>query len=228
MSKQEETKKRGRKAKVKAHEVAGFKSYEWSGVKLELDKTYWVVRDKASMANKGLTPLALAEDPCEVVEAKFLGYEQRSGEEAFSETPPDVPIGYAFDDGRLARRLEYLSISVEDREHHIYAHTKEGKKAAESYVTSRREHSLHLITSARDKDAEVAREVAEGEGITLDDLLTMAIALGGTAKTLENAGKSRKRKVEAVLGLRHSFFEKEGKAPKLAERPSTKDVSSKK
>ena len=220
--------KRGRKAKPKKIEQDGFKVNAWDGVTMEPEKKYWCVRQKADMHNKGLTSLALAEDPSEAVEGVFLGYELKRGSgEAFTEVPPTAAnlAGYAFDDGRLARRLEYLSITVEDREHHIYPLTKEGKKAAEAYVESRRARNKSLIEAARHKDEEHAKEVAEEEDVTLDDLLVMAVALGGNAKTLESAGKSRQRKIAAILALRPTWFEKAGAAPKLAERKSTRDLA---
>ena len=74
---------------------------------------------------------------------------------------------------------------------------------------------------ARQPSEDELREEAEGAELTADDLVIMAIALGGDAKTVD-VGKSPKKKLEAVIKLRAAYFENAGKAPKLAERPSPK------
>ncbi len=196
------------KAKKAETEVEGtkeeFDPMKWEGVSLVEEHYYYVVRSRD--ANPGITALDVIEDPVEVKEAEFLEYDSRNKE-------------YAFDDGRLRRSREYLAVKVEDREEYIHEKNPAGKKAALAFAATWKARNQELIKAARHKDEKVCEEMAT-EAESLEELEVMAIALGGSPKTLLNAGKARSKKVQAILTLRTAWLERSKKP--IPDRPSTK------
>ena len=184
-----------------------FDPKRWNGVEMKEGSYYYVLRSRSEIP--GITALDVAENPLEVVEAKYLGYSQKE---------------YMFDDGRLTpeKGMVWLAVAVEDREDYIYLNNPDGKKAALAYVKEAHDYNMALIRAARDKDDQIALNAAK-HAESLADLEVMVLALGGDEKILRKAGKSRQKKIDAIMRLRPVYFEKK-KAGPIPERQSSKDV----
>lgn len=204
-----------RVAKVKApkaHEVEGFDPLKWDGVEMKEAKTYYVLRSRGEIP--GVTELDVAENPVELVEARFLSYSPTSKE-------------YAFDDGRLMKNMIYLAVSVADREHYIHVNTPAGKKAGMVFVDDWRARHVELIAAARHKDPAHTDKVALNVE-ALGELEVMVIAVGGTPKDLLKVGKARAKKVGVILKKREEWIAKGGAGKKpIPDRPSRPSTSRK-
>jgi hypothetical protein len=192
----------------KPHEVEGFDPMTWDGVKLKEGVTYYVVRSREEIP--GITDLDVAQDPVEVIEAKFLLYSPKAKE-------------YAFDDGRLMKSMVYLAVPVTDRTEYIHANTPAGKKAANVFVTDWRNRHQELIAMVRGKDAAKIEEAASDPELTLREVEVMGIAVGAKPEDLVKAGKARAKKVAVIMKAREAWLAAGGAAKKpIPERSTTK------
>lgn len=208
--------KKAKKAKKAIAEKDGFNLSAWGDVKLVVDQKYWIVRSR--LEKPGVTMLDTLETPAEPYEAAFWGYEVKKTFDIVDDGVPPLKdfASYAFDAGRRGR---YLTIKIEDREDFIFPGTAAGKKMAETRCKEWAERHQELIKAARHKDDKVAEEMAASV-VELYELGVMCLALGGTDKDLKDVGKSRKKKIEAIMRLRPIYFEKKAKGP-IPDRPSS-------
>lgn len=161
--------------KVKA-EKPPIDPLKWDGVTLVKGQPYYLVRQRERDDFKSWLAA-----PMEVVTAKFL----KVGKEE-----------YAFDDGRLAEELVFLCVSFDDREGEVFAHTPEGKKAAQSALVASVEANARL--------SKLAKGGSEEDLATLSvyELGVCAEVLGKTPEDLVKVGKAKDRKIAFLIKAR--------------------------
>ena len=190
-------KKAKKEKKVAVHKRDDFDAVKWESkvgkITMKSEALYWCVRSRLG-AIPGITLLDAMETPHDLVEGKYVDFFDKE---------------YAFDDGRLTKKLIVLTVPAEDREDYIYPHTEEGKKAALAFIKEQKELHKEWMSNARAKSDDHAKKSAE-EAETIEELNVMVVALGGKPEDLVKAGKARDRKVAVIMALRPQVLREPG------------------